>query len=206
MKTQVILFRKLFDGEIRQQSKTGFYCMNDLFALGNKFRAKNDMPLLRQNDWINYGATQSFIKELEVKFGKVKSASRGRNAVTWLHPFLFIDAALALDPKLKIEVYSWLFDELIESRNNSGDSYKKMCGALYVNTKSKSTFHSDISRLAVLIKKQCEVSDWNKATEEQLKLRDRIHSNIALLSDVLRDNHNAIIIGITKALDIKELK
>jgi hypothetical protein len=35
---------------------------------------------------------------------------------------------------LKIEVYSWLFDKLIKYRNNSGDSYKKMAGALFENS------------------------------------------------------------------------
>lgn len=39
---------------------------------------------------------------------------------------------------------------------------------------------------------ECGVSDWNNATQEQLKLRDRIHENIALLADVLNNNKEAI--------------
>jgi len=44
------------------------------------------------------------------------------------------------------------------------------------------------------------VKDWNTASKEQLKLRDKIHNNISLLSDVLRDNNQAIKIGIKEAL------
>ena len=30
--------------------------------------------------------------------------------------FLFLDLALAINPKLKVEVYEWLFDKLLEYR------------------------------------------------------------------------------------------
>ena len=118
-----------------------------------------------------------------------------------MHPFLCIDLALAIDPKLKIEVYKWLYDELLKSRNNSGDSYIKMCGALYENCSNKSKFHRGVSTTAKMIQNACRVSDWQKANEEQLKLRNKIHENIALLCGVLRDNNQAIRIGILKAIE-----
>lgn len=37
---------------------------------------------------------------------------------------------------------------------------------------------------------------WNKATKEQLDLRDKIHESISLLCDVLKDNNQAIRIGV----------
>lgn len=201
MKTQVILKRKLFDGEISQQSKTGFYRLNDLFEVGNKWRVMHDMPMIRMNDWIVSKPVAEFISELSNQFGEVKKASRGRNASTWVHPFIFIDAALYIDPKFKIQVYGWLYDELLKYRNSSGDSYKLMCGALYDNSKRKGSFHKDVSKLAVVIQNACKVKDWNSATEDQLKTRDKIHNNIALLADVLRDNRRAVEVGIFKALE-----
>lgn len=59
-----------------------------------------------------------------------------------IHGFilLFLDLALAINPKLKVEVYEWLFDKLLEYRNDSGDSFKEMTGALYNNCSNKSQF------------------------------------------------------------------
>jgi hypothetical protein len=202
MDTQVIMKRSLFNDEIRQQSKTGFFSANDLVKAGNKWRILNNMPFIKLQDYLNLPATKEFIFELENNLNSaVKIASRGRNAITWIHPFLFIDLALTISPKLKIEVYSWLYDELLKYRNNSGDSYKKMCGSLFANCNNKSTFHRGISITAQLIQNACDVKDWQTATEQQLRLRDKIHENIALLCDVLRDNNQAIRIGIDKALN-----
>ena len=50
-----------------------------------------------------------------------------------------------------------------------------MCGAIFDRTSSKSTFPRDIAKLAEHIKNQCEVKDWQTATESQLRLRDKMH-------------------------------
>ena len=75
-----------------------------------------------------------------------------------------------------------------------------MAGALYINTTKKSTFSKSMMKVAEIIKKTCKVDDWETATEEQLKLRDEMQNNISLLCDVLKDNNQAIKIGIDKAL------
>ncbi len=202
MKTQVIMKRCLFGKDISQQSKSGFFSANDLMKAGNEFRLANGKPSIRLQDWLNRDTVKEFIKELELHTdGKVKSATRGRYATTWLHPLLFIDLALSISPKLKIEVYEWLYDSLLKYRNESGDSYKKMAGALWKNAKNKALFNKGMETVALLIKKECKVSDWQRATEEQLKLRDRIQENISLLCDVLRDNNVAVKLGIKKGLE-----
>jgi len=38
--------------------------------------------------------------------------------------------------------------------------------------------------------------DWEAATEEQLKLRDKIHNNIALLGEIMGNLNEAIRLGI----------
>ena len=76
-----------------------------------------------------------------------------------------------------------------------------MTGALWENTKDKTNFHKLIKQIANTIKNDCNVKDWETATEKQLKLRDRIHENIALLCDVLKDNNQATQIGISKAIN-----
>ena len=123
---------------------------------------------------------------------------RGRGSNTWVHPLLFIDIALAISPKLKIEVYEWIFDNLIKYRNESGDSYKRMAGALFVNAQNKAHFPAYIQDVANKIRLACHVDDWQTATEVQLSKRDKLHDAISLLTDVLRNNDDAVRIGILK--------
>lgn len=203
MTTTVLMKRELFGCEIAQNNQNNFFSATDLVAAGNKWRIRNDLPIFSLKSFLQTKEAKEFIGFLEDEFGVVKINSKGKNQHTWVHPFLFIEIALAISPKLKIEVYSWLYDSLIKYRNSSGDSYKKMCGALYLTQSNKSTFANDIKELAKRIKAECNVDDWEHASEEQLQLRDRIHNNIALLSDILTDRENLYSVAIKKAKEDK---
>lgn len=184
---------------ISQKSKSGFFSATELERAGNKYRVMNDLPFLKLNTYFSNSANKEFIIELEAKYGKVKTDGRGKGNHIWVHPMLFIDIALWIDPKMKVEVYEWLMDNLLLFRNDSGDSYKKMTGALYIHAKNKSMFKKNIQVVARRIKTECGVEDWNRATEPQLKLRDKMHEFIALVSDLVKDYNMAVEIGIKKA-------
>ena len=143
------------------------------------------------------------MKELTFKYGNIKNNSRGRNSVTWVHPLLFIDIALAINPKLKVEVYEWLFDNLLKFRNDGGDSYKEMCSAIWQRFGNKREFTSFIVKVADYIKKSCNVKDWETATEEQLKTRDKIHISIKTLTNVLTDPKEAVRLGVKENIQNK---
>lgn len=204
MKTEVILKRELLGGEVSQKSKSEFFSATDLLKVGNKWRAANGLSLLKQEDYFKQKNVKEFMEELQAKYGKIKINGLGRGNHTWIHPLLFIDMALWINPKIKIEVYEWLFDNLIKYRNNSGDSFKKMCGALLIRA-NKTNYVDNIQKLCKIIQHECGVSDWNTASEKQLKLRDKIHENISLLADVLNNNKQAIRIGILKAKESLEI-
>lgn len=202
MKTEVIMKRALFGKEISQKSKSEFLSATDLVKAGNKWRILNDKPIFMLKTWLASKNTKEFIQELENEYGKVIIRAKNQNFHTWMHPFLIIDLALAIDPKLKIEVYKWLYDELLKYRNSSGDSYKKMSGALFINCRNKRFFTNEIKDTAHKIKEACGVDDWQSASKEQLELRNKIHNNIALLCDVLKNNTDSVRIGIKKAIDL----
>ena len=202
MKTTVYMERQLFGDTISQRSDNDFFSLTDLIKVGNKWRIMNNLELFLLKSYLGNKSTKEFINELELKYGKIKINSKGKNQHTWVHPLLFIDVALTINPKLKVEVYEWLFDHLIKNRNDSGDSYKRMCGALYAHSTLKSQFNSNIQKLAKVIILECGLSEkdtWEIASEKQLKLRDKIHENIALLADVMNNNSQAARIGIAKA-------
>lgn len=200
MKTQVVMKRELFGCEISQQSKTEFFSATELVNAGNKWRFSNGHSIFNLSQYLKSSSFVSFKTELEAKYGEVISSSRGRNSNTWVHPLLFIDIALAINPKLKIEVYEWIFDNLIRFRNDSGDSYKQMSAAIYTRTSNKSDFPNYIQKVANMIRKELKVEDWQNATEEQLKKRDTIHNSIRLLCNVLNDTDQAVSLGIKENL------
>jgi len=96
-------------------------------------------------------------------------------------------------------VYKWLQDHLLRFRNDSGDSYNRMTGALYKVAKNKTKFPQNIQLVAKRIRLECGVKDWNEATEKQLKLRDRMHEFISFACDMLKNGNDAIEVGIAKA-------
>lgn len=200
METQVIMQRELFGSIISQQSKSEFFSATDLVKAGNKYRRQNNLSDFNLSQYLKGTSFLEFKKELENKYGNVICSGRGRNSNTWVHPLIFIDIALAINPKLKIEVYEWLFDNLIKFRNESGDSYKEMASAIYVRFPNKREFPAYIQKVANEIKEKLNVTDWQKATQEQLKKRDIIHNSIKLLCNVLNDTNQAVRIGIKENL------
>ncbi len=57
--------------------------------------------------------------------------SRGKySGGTWMHPMLFIDFAMWLNPSFKYDVLKFVYDEMIKYRNLAGDSYKELCSAV----------------------------------------------------------------------------
>lgn len=198
MKTEVIMKRQLFGVEVSQKSKSEMLSGTDLVRAGNKWRRSNNMSDFNLSQWLSKASTNDFIAEIKSKYKNPLIKGRGRSAHTWMHPLLFIDCALAISPKLKLETYEWLFDNLIKFRNESGDSYKVMCGALYVRASNKVNFHSYVSDVAKKIKLACHVSSWESATVDQLEMRKKLHNDIALLADVLNNNDQAVRLAITK--------
>jgi hypothetical protein len=201
MKTEVIMKRELFGSEIQQKSKSEFFSATDLVRAGNKKRIGEGKSIFLLSEYLRTKQTKEFIETLEKEYGKVVISGKGRGKHTWVHPFVFMDIALSLDSSLKISVYKWMYDYLLKYRNSSGDSYKKMAGALWLNCSNRSIYPKLIKDFASKIKETCNVCDWNEATEEQLKLRDKIHNNIALLSDILKDKDQLLEVSIKKALN-----
>ena len=200
--------REIFGGAVSQNSKTEMFSATDLVKIGNKWRILNDLPPFTMKSWLLNKSTIEFMAELEEKYGKgsVKKSARAKGTHTWFHPLLFIDMALAISPKLKIETYEWLFDKLIQARNEGGDSYKLMCGSLYVRTSRKTNYPHYIAEVANKIKLACGVVDWQKADIVQLETRKKLHNDIALLADVLNNNDEAVRIAILKCKGVTHLK
>lgn len=184
MKTVQIMERPFYDGIVRQNHKSGWFCATDLVKIGNKYRNSIDLGTISITSYFRQKTTKEFIEKImdEERVSKVRVTKRGKGGETWVHPLIMIDIAMWLNPKFKYEALSWLKDRLIQNRDMSGDSYKSMCGALDKGYNLGARMGLVIPKIARRIKESCGVEDWNNATETQLSKRDRIHLVIMSLS------------------------
>jgi len=205
MKTTQIMERE-FDGcVIRQNHKTGYLNLNDLSIAGNKSREARG--LLVKKDLNQYFQTQEakeFMKEVAIAEGitveQLKVVKRGRGGGQYAHPLVFLDVAMWYDQKIKVAILKWFYDNLLMFRDNSGDSFKAMNIALDNSFNMSPKYYPMIANA---IAAACGVgygrSRWNCANEGQLKLRDTIQNNIALLADMSVDINVVINKAISKA-------
>ncbi len=142
METTVIMKRNLNGFHIRQNSKTGMFNANDLLDIANVLGKKQK----KMQKYMSLKSTEEFKKALlqdinsnNPKTGDLEIAQeeailkslRGKvNGGTWMHPYLFVDFAMWLSPEFKLTCIKWVYDNLIINRNQAGDYYKELTGAL----------------------------------------------------------------------------
>lgn len=136
MKTNQNLTRYLDKYEIIQRTKDGYFNATYLLKQWNKENSDNKRiePFFRNKQ------TKSFIKVLEIEeFGNNNNScyfqKKGKLGGTWMHPLLFIKFAMWLNPEFEYYVIRFVYDQLIQYRNNAGDYYKELCSAIKDNFK-----------------------------------------------------------------------
>ena len=130
MKTNVIMHRSMGNLSVLQRTKDGMFNATLLLKEWNKITGTNK----KLDHFFENKATQEFIdallesEDLHTRNSVyVKSrASRGDNAGTWMHPYLFIDFSMWINPKFKVQVIKFVYDELIKNRHIAGDNYKML--------------------------------------------------------------------------------
>ena len=116
--------------KVAQRTKDGFFNATELLKQWN-LAACSQKEIKR---YFENKGTEEFIQALineENLDGRnsayVKSkASRGDGAGTWMHPLLFLDFAMWLNPSFKVKVLKFVYDQMIKYRNDAGDAYRKL--------------------------------------------------------------------------------
>jgi hypothetical protein len=196
METSVILSRKMGEFEVTQRTKDGYFDGNALIRQWNSVEANTRRRL---DDFLEYKSTQEFISE--IKKEELRNLANGENQIVvkqkgrmtingrvadkvWMHPYLFIDFAMWINPSFKVQVLKFVYDELIKHRNEAGDAYREMCEAIAVIS-SKGEVALNISKVAEAINHIAigghEKMIRNQANEDQMKELVRIEKEIAML-------------------------
>jgi len=185
MKTEVLMIRGLDGNGVRQSSRDKYLSVTDLFKAYQN--TSSDTPKQLANYWTMVG-THEFLKALAQKenteVSELFRKQRGRvNGGTWVHPYIFIDVALWLSPEFKVKVYGWLYDNLIEFRNASGDNFKAMNIALdqsFGIGRQYWVYAEVANRIANVLKMPCTKDRWQSASEKVLKHRHDIQDSIMI--------------------------
>jgi len=123
MKTSVTMIRKMGEYDVHQRTKDGMFNATSLLKQFNNGKRGKEI-----NGFMKLQATKEFVVAIEesenLNTKKVVLTSKGKNAGgTWMHPFLFIDFAMWINPTFKVSVIRFVYDELIKNRNIAGDNY-----------------------------------------------------------------------------------
>ena len=128
MKTNNVMIRPMGQFQVEQRTKDGMF---NATALLNQWNESSG----QQKQMVHYfdnNATEEFIKALMSEEGlkernSVYLKTRGKyNGGTWMHPLMFIDFAMWLNPAFKVKVLKFIYDQMIKYRNDAGDAYKEL--------------------------------------------------------------------------------
>lgn len=128
MKTNVVMLRNMGNFSVSQRTKDGMFNATLLLEQWNK--SNNSKKELK--DYFLNKSTKDFIEELKtddeflIMGNSPYLKTRGRYGGTWMHPYLFIDFSMWLNPKFKVAVIKFVYDELIKHRHTAGDNYKML--------------------------------------------------------------------------------
>lgn len=180
---------------IRQRTKDSFFALNDIVLLCTAWNLLKGKKTFDVHQYFRQDFAKEFICELETRTDITCYVKGKKGKTGWVHPFLMLDILLWANPKFKVEVYAWLNDYLIQNRIRSGDSFNRMCGVLYRYSQQKSQFNVAMKMICTRIKEFICVSDWNKASQEQLRRRDELQNFISDLAETLQNSKEAVRLG-----------
>ena len=125
MKTNQVLTRKMGDFDVNQRTSDGMFNATELLKQWNSKSGQQK----KLDHFFENKSTEEFInaiisEENHNTRNSVYLKTRGKNGGTLMHPILFIDFAMWLNPKFKVKVLTFVYDELIKNRHDAGDNYK----------------------------------------------------------------------------------
>ena len=140
MKTNQIMKRNLADFVVEQRTVDGMFNATELLRQWNNPKNLNtqnigDLKKKDIDDYFNTKSTREYIKALteEENLSDKNPAYisvRGKYGGTWMHPLLFIDFAMWLNPTFKVKVLKFVSDQMLSYRNEAGEAYKELASAV----------------------------------------------------------------------------
>lgn len=197
MKTDVLMIRDLDGIKVQQRSKDKFLNATALLSQYNSQSGKNKVM---SEFWSNKGTEdflESLARELNDNIGNslylekdLYTTTRGKNGGTFMHPYLFVKFAMWLSSDFEVKVIKWVYDNLIDFRNQAGDHYLEMREAIqnrYIEHFKKKpnplVFIKEANFLNKLVYGEYKGQKRNLSSEEQLDKLNKLQvANIKLIN------------------------
>ena len=208
MKTAVVMQRELYGSVIRQNSKTQMFNGNDLLKICNEARLTKGLQEKQMGNYMVNASTKELIEQVCIQENLDESdviqTKRGKVGGTWMHPVVMIDFAMWLSPELRVKILSWVLDGLVDARDESGTSFKAAMSSLSRNFESEAArpqfYHAISNQIATACLVGNDKDKWQKASEQQLRLRSSIHEYICVLADMSPNAGTCVSKAIQKAV------
>lgn len=148
MVTNQVMKRHMGSFDIFQRTKDGFFNATMLLAQWNSSSGmQKQMSHYFQNSSTEE-LTATIMREENLKErNSVVLSSRGKNGGTWMHPVLFIDFAMWLNPSFRYHALKFVYDQMIKFRNDAGDAYRDLSAAI-AKISSKTDMQSRMKKVA----------------------------------------------------------
>lgn len=131
MKTNQEMIRPMGEFKVIQRTKDGFFNATELLKQWNISNCtKKELKHYFENQSANELINTIVERENLNSRNSAYLSTRGKNGGTWMHPILFIDFAMWINPSFKYDVIKFVYDEMIKFRNLAGDAYPSMCRAV----------------------------------------------------------------------------
>lgn len=147
MKTNQVMLRPMGRFQVVQRTSDGYFDGADLLY---QWRKSNPKCKDTVKDFIEQTKVQTFLSELEKEIGNDAQpqkwgmadlhsvvVNKGRNTKNgrskdqvWMHPYLFIKFSMWLNPRFEVQVIKFVYDQMIQYRNEAGDAYRELSAAV----------------------------------------------------------------------------
>ena len=138
-----IMKRQMGEYDVLQRTSDSYFNASSILSQWNK-QGNSEKKI---NKYLSMQKTKDFISEIEsnlqmanmphadtraIKKTNGHSTHNGRTPdEVWLHPFVFLDMCMWLEPKFKVQVIKFVYDELISLRCDAGDNYTHLMKRVY---------------------------------------------------------------------------
>lgn len=199
------MVRPLGQFKVEQRTKDGMFNATSLLRQWNE--ASHSSKEMKH--YFDNASTQEFINALvsEENLNGRNSAyltSRGKySGGTWMHPLMFIDFAMWLNPAFKVKVLKFVYDQMLKYRNEAGEAYKDL--GCVINSIVPSTFMpAAMSKIAEGVNYVAFNAHYpgirnDRGTEQEQRDLHNIESKVVeLVRDGFLRNYSEVIIYLRK--------
>jgi len=195
MKTNVNMIRRMGQYEILQRTSDGYFDANALLVQWNRNNDKRRIDI-----FLNTQKTKEFISEIEKNASDVRNCTtenqayiikKGRKtklgqtkSEVWMHPYLFIDFAMWINPRFKYQVIKFVYDQLIKYRHEAGDNYRSLTAAIQRFEPTFKEYSQVAKALNYIVFDRHEKNVRQIASAKQLERLSNLEAKLAFAVDM----------------------